>query len=682
MSRIRVRVGVGAVALLLSYAIGAQPTPLQSLKDTWVGTTQDLFQVDYDGLKLVPKTPTDNVVRNFSAIVFEQPTLGAAGAAVRNLIAVDGTKLLRYPNGGDIDGPPADLFDASKEPSSLKSVTAIGVTETGSVLFAGYSRPKRVFELWELTERGSEMPLVQLRSSGTPNLTDASYVKAEDVAPDSVLAGGGLLATAGRQVLFFSADSNFAMTALFDAKQLPIQANTQLLSVDLVPKTDVLMLATSDRTLLTSTPTTPAVATPFAVLPDLGNCRNLKSQRILVRSARGSGQASSVVSDVCGQVLRYDFSNPFSMSNVATSTILASGLVLLAVGEGNEIHCDPHSTCELTTGLTANIDSSSTAELLVLQFDDLCDPQISTAPCYDASASGSVTLNSLLPQSVRDRIDPRVSIKLPSYMSSSSFNGRFGVLLVQADPITATSAATVELEYRELGSHVKLDVAVGLPRPTPILTLLNQDVAAYAPDNYGLPTVRGFEATPITTGVRNPMTAVLRGFSAIFYGLQYDVSPASGRAFAGGIYPSVNDNGQTPTWCPDLVYGTQVFPILDLQGRYFANLAACLFSDLETLLGKVIPATALNATDRATLQARLGNTKDKLIKALTSSGPNSGSENFQSVISQLDNFDLAVPTVSFDPDYVIYRNELLARSKVFRFNLLERTYPSMPLNGF
>jgi hypothetical protein len=681
MSRVCLRLTVGMAALLLVAGVGAQPTPLQSLKDAWVGTPQDLFQVDYDAGQLVLKTPRDNVPRSFGAIAFEQPTLGATGMSVRNLIAIDGTKLLRYPNGGDIDGPPLELFDASNAPSSLKSVTAIGVTETGSVLFSGYSRPKRVFELWELTETPAGPPVVELRATGTPNLTDAIYVKAEDVTAGSMLSGGGLLAAAGRQVLFFPASGGFAMTELFDAKLLPVKANTQILSVDLVRKTDALMVATSERALLTATPTAPAAATLFAALPDLGNCRNLKPQRILVRSARGGDNASAVVSDVCGQVLRYDYSDPFSRNNTAVATIYGAGLVVLAVGEGNEIQCDPHVFCELTTGLAANIDSFGTADLLVLQFDDLCDPRIATAPCYDAPGDGYVTLNSLLPQSVRDRIDPRVSIELPPHMSSSSFNGRFGVLLVQADPTTASSSATVELEYRELGSGVKLDVAVGLPRPTAILTLLNQDVAAYAPDNYGFPTVRGFEATPITTGVRNPMTGLLRGFSVIFYGLQHDVYPPSPRAVTGGIYPGANTAGRTPT-CPDLVYGTQVFPILDLQGRYFANLAACLFSDLEGLLGSVIPAAALASSDRAALQTRLNNVKDKLIKALGSSGPNSGSENFQSVISQLDNFDLGVMATAFDPAYVIYRNELLVRSKVFRFDLMERTYPSMPLSGF
>jgi len=42
----------------------------------------------------------------------------------------------------------------------------------------------------------------------------------------------------------------------------------------------------------------------------------------------------------------------------------------------------------------------------------------------------------------------------------------------------------------------------------------------------------------------------------------------------------------------------------------------------------------------------------------------------------------AISQTVFSPDYVIYKNELAVRSKVFRFHLLDRTYPSLPPNGF
>jgi lipase chaperone LimK len=86
--------------------------------------------------------------------------------------------------------------------------------------------------------------------------------------------------------------------------------------------------------------------------------------------------------------------------------------------------------------------------------------------------------------------------------------------------------------------------------------------------------------------------------------------------------------------------------------------------------------------DRATLTARLDNTKDKLIKALNANGPNAGSENYQSVISQLDNFDAALQATQLTAQYAIYKNELEVRSEVFRFNLLFRALPSLPPGGF
>ena len=111
-------------------------------------------------------------------------------------------------------------------------------------------------------------------------------------------------------------------------------------------------------------------------------------------------------------------------------------------------------------------------------------------------------------------------------MFAAGYNGRFGAVLVQADESAAAAAATVELDIAELfDGEFELGVRVDFSRPTGMLPLLNQDVAAYAPDNPSLPTVRGFEATPITVGVRNPMIGALRGFSAVIYGLQHDLNP-------------------------------------------------------------------------------------------------------------------------------------------------------------
>ena len=80
--------------------------------------------------------------------------------------------------------------------------------------------------------------------------------------------------------------------------------------------------------------------------------------------------------------------------------------------------------------------------------------------------------------------------------------------------------------------------------------------------------------------------------------------------------------------------------------------------------------------------ARLDNTTDKLIKGLNASGPQAGTENFQSVITQLDQFDEAVTQAAFAATCAVYKNELSVRSKAFRFELLERALPSLPLGGF
>ena len=77
--------------------------------------------------------------------------------------------------------------------------------------------------------------------------------------------------------------------------------------------------------------------------------------------------------------------------------------------------------------------------------------------------------------------------------------------------------------------------------------------------------------------------------------------------------------------------------------------------------------------------ADLAQVEDKLLKALRSTQPSLGSQTFQAVITQLDHFDATVATTQFDK--VIYKNELQARSEAFRFNLLYRTLPSMPLVG-
>ena len=252
-------------------------------------------------------------------------------------------------------------------------------------------------------------------------------------------------------------------------------------------------------------------------------------------------------------------------------------------------------------------------------------------------------------------------------MFAAGYNGRFGAVLVQADESAAAAAATVELDIAELfDGEFELGVRVDFSRPTGMLPLLNQDVAAYAPDNPSLPTVRGFEATPITVGVRNPMIGALRGFSAVIYGLQHDLNPPGPRAATGGLPPGTAVNyGSTPL-C-NLANGKQRFTAVDAPERYFINLAACLFADEEQLLVSVIPPSAFaRSKDRAALLASLAQVEDKLIKALSGAGPNTGAETFNALLTQLDHFDATLRVTRFVPSLEIYKNELGVRSRVFQ----------------
>jgi hypothetical protein len=242
-------------------------------------------------------------------------------------------------------------------------------------------------------------------------------------------------------------------------------------------------------------------------------------------------------------------------------------------------------------------------------------------------------------------------------------------------------AAEIELDIRAL-LEFELGVSIDFLRTTDTLSLLNQDVAAYAHDNPDLPTVRGFEASPITVGVRNPMRGALRGFSAVIYGLQHDLYPPGPRAVNGGLPPgTVVNYGSTPA-C-NLVYGWDKFIAVNKPKNYFINLAACLFADEERLLRDVIPASAfVKSSDRKAVLAALDVTKYKLIRALNAAGPYAGSDVFQLVLTYLDVFDAKLASTEFVPSLAIYKNELEVRSQVFRFNLTERTYPSLPVKSY
>jgi hypothetical protein len=444
------------------------------------------------------------------------------------------------------------------------------------------------------------------------------------------------------------------------------------------------MFATTERKLLTTSVAGGAVTT-FATVPGSAACIASKPQRLVVRNAQGGDDATSIVADACGQVARYDFSNAASQNNQPVDTAkYGSGLVALAVGEGNEVICPANEVCALTSGFDAIINASDESPLLVLQFDNLCDRRVAPLTCtIGTTDGGSLVLNSLLPPAIQAALGPTVQIKIPPYMFAAGYNGRFGALLVQADATASAASATIELDIEELfDDEFELGVDVGLPRPTATLPLLNQDVAAYAPDNSSLPTVRGFEATPITVGVRNPMVGALRGFSAVIYGLQHDMNPPSPRAVTGGLPPGTVLAGATPGCALQL--GSQSFvPDTTVPAKYFVNLVACLFADQEQLLANVIPPAAFErSADVNSLKTALNQVKDKLIKALSGAGPNTGSETFQAVLTQLDQFDAKVASTPFVSSLEIYKNELGVRSRVLRFNLVERAYPSLPTRGF
>jgi hypothetical protein len=685
-----------AAAVVLVHTAAAQE-PAQVLKDAWVATGANLFEVDPAGPGgLTLRNAGDAPGRFFKAIAFEAPTLGSAVDATRGLIAVSGTEIWRYQNGTVTpELPPEELLDAAQfiaggVPSSLLSVTVVAVTDKApaTILFSGYSKPKRVYELYELQLASGTVTMV---ATGTPQLTDAVYVRAADTVAGQ-FAGGGLLATAGKEVLFFRRNAGYAQTVL--SLSLGLKGNAQLTSVDLIPQTNTLMLATSDRKLLTKAVDSSMLPTAFgSILPRTLACGALKTQRFLVRSEQGGDTSSVVVTDAaCRQLLRYTFSSPLSSNNpqslVATSS---ADLVALALGEGDSVTCTvEQQPCSLITGaFDAFIDVDETSELLVLQFPDLCDARVDDGLCPVQPGTDPIDdddnliLNELLPPAVKAALGSAV-IKIPPYLFGAGWGGRFGVVFVQADGVAADASSVIELHIDELAG-AELGVDVDLARPTTILDLLNQDVAAYAPDNGAFKTVRDFEATPITVGMRNPMVGALRGFSAIIYGLQHDVNPPSLRVFNGVGIPL----GTTITGAPPaaescrLQHGSQVFaPHASDPNKYFVNLAACLFADEEELLRNVIPQSAITTQRRDSLLASLGQVEDKLIKALSGSGPNTGSETFQALLTQLDQFDAALAATPFSASGEIYKNELRVRSQVFRFNVQERTYPSLPTRGF
>ena len=439
MFRLARLLGVSSSLVLLTATAWAQLSVEQSLKDVYVATSTQLRPVDYGADPISVGPNVEEVAGDsFQAMAFAPPLLEGA-LSERSLVTVDGTKLRRFTNlkSGAVE---AAWVDVSSKPSpGLKSVTAVAVSDTGTVLFSGYSNPKRVFELWAWNGQTGDDPTPI--TSGTPQLTDAVYIPSADVVSGSILGaygnGGGLLAAAARQVLFFRPGNVApAFQVLLDARNLPVKANTQLLSAELVRNSNKLLITTSERKLLVvSTSGSLIQSVDLNQLP-LTACQTSKTQRLLVRLADSE---TVIVSDLCGRVLRYAYddeavSAPLSPTGSATT----GPLVALAIGEGNEVICTDSAACQLSNAVTwiedAQRESNPDGTLVVLEFNDLCDPRVNLGclplppppdPDYCESIANVLSFNSLLPTSVQAALKARdVCIKLPDYMYSANFSGR------------------------------------------------------------------------------------------------------------------------------------------------------------------------------------------------------------------------------------------------------------------
>src|SRR6188472_3164456 len=201
-----------ASSLFVSGATSAQVLQ-QTLKDVWVASSTSLYQAKFDdnaGTQADERgvflQNAGDVSRSFEALAFELPsfdTFGGSSTPFRNLVAIDDSQLVRFENGSN-ETPPKLLFDAGGNPSNLKSVNTVAVTPAGTLLISGYSKSKKVFELWEVTKLpvDNANQQVVLRATGTPQLTDSVFVS-DGIVAGSTLGNGGLLAAAGKQVLFF-----------------------------------------------------------------------------------------------------------------------------------------------------------------------------------------------------------------------------------------------------------------------------------------------------------------------------------------------------------------------------------------------------------------------------------------------------------------------------------------------
>jgi hypothetical protein len=664
-----------ALALISGFAT-AQPQQL--LEEPWVATKTDLLDVDGDTLAFDLRF--DGVSsRNFKAIAFGPPAFGA----VRSIVAVDGSKLVFFGE-GQSGAEIVQEIDLNTATPGLSSVTAVAFISSDPVRFAvtGVSKRRKWFEIW-IGEISGNTVTYTAGPTDHPQLADMVYVSAEDAA--GLVPGEGLLAAANRQVLFIPASGGYAsVNQLLDARSLPIRNNTSLLSVDLVG--DALVMATSTRELVSRSPI--GTGGPFAI-PGSQSCANIKPQRIVVRSADDG--AALFLADVCGQIMRYTAGSYASPAAVGTHT---EALVGLDIGEGNTVVCDFGEVCQLSSDVQSTIENPNQGSAAFLVFEyELCDPRVTAGLCEGdgtVSADNVLDFNSRLPAADQDLLD--VTVTIPPHIYSSRPDGSFKAILVAPlDTLDSTVFTAIQGPLPD-------ETNTTLTRGTPVLRLLNQDEIAYAPDTDAYPTVGQyppcdtgpcFEATPVGIGPAHSTAGRLRGFSVIAYEMMRDLNPASGlvpaRAAVAGLPTGTVLNYGSPPLCP-LTVGAESFVPVDHSKHYFVNDAACLFADLSALLKSetLIPDAAFGG-NRATLEARMDNLGDKVVKASRAAGSSQAAQNYGAVFSQLANFvsELQATTfVSVDgKSYQIYKNEMLVRAGKLGFQIEHRTIPSIPIGG-
>jgi hypothetical protein len=643
---------LAAGCLTLPSAAFAQG--IQVLKDEWVATSNGISKIVIDDVtgEETLSTPTGSG-SSFTAIALED--VGAASLANpgRNVIAIeeldrnDPKPLLRFVNG---DGEAVPLFNASDPPTEFRFITSVAVSTQGNILFSGYSKRKRRFELWNFDPAQpvstSDPSNPREVIDGSPQLTDSVYISSSDL-PEGIdldkIPGAGLLGVTDRQVLFIpeGIDPAATPTIVVDVRDLSVRNNTKILSAALVRNTTYLALALSTRTVMTYdlaqqeelSPLETAIGTSIddSSPENVAGCGDDRDQLFRIRSlSSGAGGAINVVTDnACQLVHRHTMNSDGGTVSVDPRFATGTDLLALAVGEGTQVICEPAVIengeivpCPITRGYEAAFNNTEPSVLLSRKVPNLCDPRVTSANCgeeFVAENDGSLEINPQLPQDIRDALAAaNVKIYLPPNLFSASSSGRFGALFVKADEVTRTLAHTAYLDLAEISAdedalpilevRVVGDPEYPVPENPSLEQLLNNDIVAYAPDNPLEPTVgrvdnvlqARFEAASITIGRKNPVRTVPRGYSVILYGLMHDFYDPSGRLPSeeepGGGIPedffttaTPAEVGSAQVCVTTLDDSSESYTTANDPRQYFMNLAACMFSDLKWLATSIDP---------------------------------------------------------------------------------------------